>query len=334
MSVNKKALTRYLAYDRLLRDRGRRYIWKDLVEAANEALREEGLNGIGKTQFYADMLYMQCSDWKAPIETEQDSMDRRIKYYFYIDPGYSISNQPLNETETKHLREAVSVLSRFTGMPQFEWVNEIIPAIESKLGLIKTGKPVISFENNLDYEGLSFITPLFDAIVHKRAVIINYQDFRSPVSYEIEYHPWFLKQYNNRWFIYGHHAERKKTQNLALDRIREVRECLTVYRESEIEWDDYFSDFVGVTRMEGEPVEIRIRVLDSEQAAYIRTKPLHQTQKRLKEVENGFETSITVIPNIELEKLILSFGSRIEILSPPAFRRKIGESLKKAAALY
>lgn len=107
MSVNKKALTRYLAYDKLLRNKGRKYTWRDLVNYANEALEEEGLKGIGKTQFYADIQYMQCCEWKAPIETEVDPMDKRLKYFYYANPEYSISNQPLSETEMIQLKSAI-----------------------------------------------------------------------------------------------------------------------------------------------------------------------------------------------------------------------------------
>jgi predicted DNA-binding transcriptional regulator YafY len=335
MSVNKKALTRYLAYDKLFRNRGRKYIWKDLLEAANEALLEEGLQGIGKTQLYADIQYMQCSEWKAPIETETDPSDKRIKYYYYSDAGYSISNQPLSETEMTYLKSAVTVLSRFKGMPQFEWVNEIIPAIESKLGLIKLEKEVISFDSNIDYEGLVFITPLFNAIVNKRMLRITYQDFRSPVPYEIEFHPYYLKQYNNRWFVLGLNPERSdKIQNLALDRIKEIQESTGEYLTSDIVWEEYFSDFVGVSKNDTAPIEIRILILDEEQASYIRTKPLHETQKPLRKVEGGFETSIKVIPNYELEKLILSFGERIMVVSPKDFQEKIAERMRKSALLY
>jgi hypothetical protein len=48
-STNKKALTRYLAYDRCLRNTGAKYTWQRLKDEANKALLEEGLEGIGKT---------------------------------------------------------------------------------------------------------------------------------------------------------------------------------------------------------------------------------------------------------------------------------------------
>ena len=200
MSINKKALTRYLAYDKCLRNRGRKWTWLDLKEEANKALLEEGLEGIGKTQFYADMQFMELSEWKAPIEKFKNG---RTVYFRYSEQEYTISSKPLNETEAKQLKSAIHVLSRFKGMPQFEWVNEIIPALETKLGLIHVEREIISFDTNVDYEGLAHITPVFNAIVNKRVLKVSYQDFKSPAPYDVTFHPYYLKQFNNRWFAFG-----------------------------------------------------------------------------------------------------------------------------------
>jgi predicted DNA-binding transcriptional regulator YafY len=123
-------------------------------------------------------------------------------------------------------------------------------------------------------------------------------------------------------------------QNLALDRIKDINEIHDEYISSDIDWDDYFSDFIGVTKNNAEPVEVRLLIMDDQQAAYIRTKPLHQSQKPLRKVDDGFETSIKVIPNYELEKLIMSFGERIRIIAPGDFRRRVGERIKASALLY
>ena len=330
MSINKKALTRYLAYDRCLRNTGAKYTWLRLKDEANKALMEEGLEGIGKTQFYADMQYMEFSEWKAPIEKYKDG---RTVYFKYSDPSYSINNQPLNETEAKQLKSALQVLSRFKGIPQFEFVNEIIPAIESKLGLVILEKEVMSFENNLDYEGSKFITPLFNAIVNKRALTIEYQDFKSPLPYTISFHPYYMKQYNNRWFVFGYN-EFTKTEywNMALDRIKTIEEAKTKYIETVIDWEAYFYDIIGVTKKLEDDLQVIKLWFSPSQAPYIITKPIHPSQK-CKNTEDGLEVTISVIPNYELEKLILSFGETVKVISPKSFQEiilgRINESLKK-----
>lgn len=79
--------------------------------------------------------------WSVPLEKKRDG--RRV-YYRYSDPNFSISNEPLNESEINQIEAAVSVLSRFSGAPQFEWVQELIPVLKDRLGLKESKKEVIS----------------------------------------------------------------------------------------------------------------------------------------------------------------------------------------------
>src|SRR5690606_32986709 len=89
-----------------------------------------------------------------------------------------------------------------------------------------------------------------------------------------------------------------------------------------IDFSEYFEDIIGVTLHEGDPVVVELKVA-RKLWPYIETKPLHGSQKKKKEEETFVVLSLEVIPNFELEKLILSFGEEIEVLSPAMFRVKI-----------
>ena len=126
-----------------------------------------------------------------------------------------------------------------------------------------------------------------------------------------------------------------KPQINALDRIVEIEESKTKYRTiKDFDWEDYFSDMIGVSRSDNKAVEIKILIVDEAEASYISTKPLHQSQKKLKKVEGGYETSIFVIPNIELEKLILSFGENLKIVSPVSLKEKLKDRIEKLNQHY
>lgn len=324
---------RYLVLDSCLSNRGRRYTWKDLLAEVNKAILEAdpSADGIGKTTFYEDLKAIEYDLFSAEIERFKEG---RTTYLRYSDPNFSISKQPLNEAEIGQLKAAIQVLARFSGNPQFEWVHEMIPMLESKLKLGKVEKPVMSFENNPDYPGIAFITPIFNAIVHKRVLKFNYKDFKSELAYDFLLHPYFLRQYNGRWYIYGYNENQGRIENRALDRVKDLMEVDMEYRDDDRDWEDYFSDFIGVTRHEDEPIEVRIHINDNQQASYIQTNPLHQTQKPIREVVGGFETSIKVIPNFELEKLLLSFGEKIKVLGPNSIKKKLAERLRNASLQY
>lgn len=294
-------------------------------------LEEEGTEGISRTQLYKDLIDLEFSTYKAPIVRVKDG--RKI-YFKYSDPDYSILKQPLNEEEADQIRSALSVFSRFKGMPQFEWVNEMIPMLESRFGLIERKTEIISYDSNADLKGLHFLTPLFNAIVNERVLLVKYKDFKSPEPYEITFHPCYLKQFNNRWFAFGLNAVYGNPYwNLALDRIENLSETDLKYSTSEIDWEDYFYDIIGVTRPEGGEVQEILLKFTPDIAPYIITKPLHPSQKH-NNTTTGLEVRIKVIPNYELERLILSFGEQVAVVSPEDFKKRIAGRISQAYNFY
>ena len=185
-----------------------------------------------------------------------------------------------------------------------------------------------------DLKGVNFLVPLFNAILNKRVLSVKYQDFKSPEAYQIIFHPYYLKQYNNRWFAFGlNDANEIPTWNLALDRIVNITETDLVYRFTYIDWFDYFYDIVGVTQPEdGVAEEIKLS-FSKDVAPYVMTKPIHVSQKHLLGL-HSLEVRINVIPNFELEKLILSFGEQVKVISPEDLKLRIKQRLQKSIENY
>jgi len=334
MSINKNALIRYQVLDRCFRNPGRMYFLEDLLEECNKALTDLDLDskGIQRRQLFDDIRFMESeAGWSIPLSKIR--YGRKV-YYRYEDLSFSINNQPLNASEAEQIKSALRIISRFSGTPQFEWVNEMIPMLESKFGLIERKSEFISFESNIDLKGLHFLTPLFNAIVNERVLLVKYKDFRSSESYEITFHPYYLKQYNNRWFAFGLNSDNQvPIWNLALDRIESLSEISREYKQSETDWEEYFFDLVGVTRPEGVNLQEIVLMFTPEVAPYVITKPVHPSQKSTNG-PNGLEVKIKVIPNIELEGLILSFGEQVRVISPQDFKERIFQRLRSAGRLY
>ena len=76
-------------------------------------------------------------------------------------------------------------------------------------------------------------------------------------------------------------------------------------------------------------------LVDKEQVPYTLSKPLHKSQTVIEEKEDGGAIiAIKVIPNFELEQLLLSFGERFEVLAPSSLRDKIADRIKKNMEKY
>ena len=63
------------------------------------------------------------------------------------------------------------------------------------------------------------------------------------------------------------------------------------------------------------------------------TKPLHPTQK-IDWEGDSLIAKIEVIPNYELETLILSFGEKVEVLEPKELLTRIEDRIIEASKLY
>ena len=226
------------------------------------------------------------------------------------------------------------MLRRFEGMPGFEWVEEMNAHLQSTVNA--SPEPVIGFDENKDLKGMTFFTPLFKAITEKTAIKINYHTYRNDKITEAVIHPYYLKEYNQRWFLFARNDEYKSISVYALDRIETIGKTSTRFIQNiDIDFSHYFDDVVGVSvKSEETPQTVRIWV-DKEQLPYTLSKPLHKSQKISERNEDGSAIiSINVIPNFELEQLILSFGERFEILEPPSLRDRISERIKKNIEKY
>jgi predicted DNA-binding transcriptional regulator YafY len=335
MSTNKHAQIRYQALDRCFSNFGRRYFIDDLVEACNKALLEyKGIpEGVKKRQVQDDIVYMESdAGWSIPLARHKEG--QRV-YYRYENSRFSINQLPLNQSDIDKLGEMIAMLNRFKGMPQFRWMEELLARLEETFKLRgREATNVVGFESNPYLRGLDYFSDVFNAIINRQSLRITYQRFRKEPS-AMTFHPYFLKQYNNRWFLLGmcdHLKERKLITNLALDRIERVEAGNVPYIfNRDIDFDEYFEDVVGVT-VNDSPLEHVVVEVDNDLLPYVETKPLHGSQKIKMRGAHSTMVSLDVIVNHELENLLLCYIDKIRIVSPQLFRERMLERIKEAMA--
>ncbi len=331
MAITKNALIRYHALDRCFSNPGRNYDITALLEECNKDLYEANpdTDGIQRRQLYDDIKFMESSQgWS--IDLEKTKIGRKV-YYRYSDPNFSIKKEPINELEAEQVKSAMLVLTRFKGLPQFEWINELLPKLDQTFKLSNQSQEIMSFESNEFLEGLEHISPLFNAILHKQTLNITYRSFKSDKDSILTFSPYHLKQYNNRWFLFGKNGDYENLTNLALDRIEKIENSTVPYIENkEIDFNEYFEDIIGVSKTAGaEEIKIVLQAAP-DLAPYIKTKPLHGSQRTIAENDQGFTFSIQVIPNYELEKLILSFGEQLKLIEPADLKEKLRTRLQNS----
>jgi predicted DNA-binding transcriptional regulator YafY len=337
MSTNKHAQIRYQALDRCFRNPGRRYFIENLVGACNDAIYEHAgvANGVKKRQVQDDIAFMESeAGWSIPLAKIRDG--KRV-YYRYEDFRYSINNQPLNETEINQLKETIYTLNRFKGMPQFGWMEEILARLEHTFKLKGATVNAVDFEHNPYLKGLNFFSDIFNAIVNRQPLHIDYKKFNKDTK-EYIFHPYFLKQYNNRWFLFGlcerieKQIEKRPITSLALDRIEQIAYANTPYVENvDVDFNEYFEDVIGVSVLEKAPEQVILEI-DNVLFPYVETKPLHGSQKIKSINQHATTIELNLIINYELENLLLGYIDKVRIVAPDHFREKMLSRVREAVA--
>jgi hypothetical protein len=335
MAVNKLALIRYKTIDDCLKHKYKKWTLEDLIEKVSETLYElEGItSGVSKRTIQADIQLMRSDKlgYNAPIVVK----DKR--YYIYEDPNFSITKVPINNSDVDKMKEIVGVLKQFNAFNYFDEMSDMIARLENNLykSTHKDGN-YIQLEGNNQLKGRSHISKLYQAILRKSALLIEYKSFKAQQSQHLIYYPYLLKEYRNRWFLIVKAKKGGMLLNLALDRIIEFQELPNeqFVAHDGIDFERYYSDLIGVTKGINDRPHKVILEFDNNTAPYITTKPLHHSQQLIAQKEKTTVFRIDVVLNFELEREILGFGECVKVLGPRILAQKIKKRLLQAANKY
>ncbi|MDW7692783.1 WYL domain-containing protein [Flammeovirgaceae bacterium SG7u.111] len=335
MAQNKNALIRYKTIDKCLQNRYREWTLDDLIEACSEALYEyEGREvNVSRRSIQLDIQLMRSDKlgYNAPIVVYNK------KYYRYEDENYSITNIPLTENDMNVLSETVEMLKQFKDFSLFSELGGIIQRLEDKVHTEKTKQSsIIHLDKNENLKGLEYLDVLYQAILKELCLTITYQSFKARNPSDLTFHPYILKEFNNRWFVVGRKETESPILTLALDRISKIAYNLNVpYLKEDFHGDEYYKNTVGVTVLNDEQLkEVELK-LDKQNAPYVLTKPLHHSQETVEELPDGSVViKVKVHLNFEFERLVLGFGQSIEVLKPNQLRRKMKYILSRALEKY
>lgn len=332
MPQNKNATIRYQALDRCFSDFRHRYYIDDLIDACADALIEyTGHDSVSRRTVFDDITFMESEQgWSIPLERYKDG---KKVYYRYKYRDFTINKQELTADELSQLRTTILTISRYRGLPSNEWLEDVISNLEYRFHLKPSSNNVLSFEQNQGLKGIEHLSTLIDAATNKQTLSICYRSFDERENTWTIY-PYYLKQYNNRWYLFGLNDSFNSISTLPLDRIVSISLTDLPFKENkEIDFETYFDDIVGVTKPKPDvAIETILLKFDNKRLPYILSKPIHRSQQVVDEKQGIVK--ISVRPNKELEALLLSFGPQLEVLSPDSIRRQISKKIAENLKIY
>ena len=325
MPTNKNALLRYQILDRCFSSKVR-YSLDKLQGVLEEKL---GYSVSERTIRY-DIENMRNSPYDAPIEATP--YDGKKCYYHYSDPEFSIFNVGLTYEELDKLLSTIQMLNRFRDTPANAWLGEVINKLECRLGAKASYEKLISFDQNDKLKGLEHLSGLLEATTQHQTLELTYHPYSQSNERLITVSPYYLKQYNGRWFLFGMNASNNRVESFAFDRIEKYAVSDKPFVKNEaIDFSTYFNDVVGVSvpsdNVHKEEVVLKF---SDKRFPYVVSKPIHPSQK----VIAPCTISITVKPNFELDQHIFSYIPDVEVVSPGWLRDKVIEKIKENLKKY
>ena len=331
MATNKNAQLRYQILDRCFSNFQKRYEIDDLLDEVNEQLLDIFGTTVSIRQIREDIKYMRDRvSFNAPIVAYP--YDGKKCFYRYSDRNYSIYNNDLSVADLNKLQSTIDMLGRFRGTAANVWLEEVISNLEYRFGLKSNAEHLVSFEQNEQLKGIEHLADIIDATVNHQTLAIVYLTFKGK-EIAMTIHPYYVKQYNGRWFLYGLNDELNRISNLALDRIQSYEKSEKPFRKNEhYDFSTYFDDVIGATipndDVKKEAIGLRFSI---NRFPYVVSKPIHKSQKVIDEI-NGI-VEIQVRPTRELDQQLFSFIPDVEVLYPEWYGQqileKIEENLKK-----
>ncbi len=193
-------------------------------------------------------------------------------------------------------------------------------------------KEVIQYEHIPS--GTEHLITILNAIKSKHTLTIEYKKFKDVESKTFEAEPYCLKLDKQRWYVLAKRTDENEKKTYALDRIQDIKETENSYDyPKNFSPKRYFENSFGIINDEKKNVEKVVIRADKNAANYLRTLPLHASQKEKTEGEYIlFEYKIKI--DKELKQELLKWGSSIKVLKPDSLQKEIKEDIKELSNLY
>jgi predicted DNA-binding transcriptional regulator YafY len=321
-SAKRPLVRRLLTYDRELR-----------AQSFPTAQRLAELTEVDPKTVRRDLSYLR-DHYQAPVE-----FHRARNGWHYAQPTYKLPAVLITEGELLAVFLAGQILRQHQGTPYEEDLQRALHKLEELL------PDEISLHWNAIEQAHSFrksVASLHDvdvfrqlahAVLHKRQLRLTYWTASRDTLSERTVDPWHLTCIDGEWFLVGYCHTRNDRRMFAPTRIRKLVETGQTFNiPNDFHIAEFFDGAFRVIRDESQPLQtVRLRFAPSA-AKYIREKIWHPSQKLHIESDGSALLELALRSLIEIRRFIMSWGSEVEVLAPPALRADIAREAARVAA--
>lgn len=176
---------------------------------------------------------------------------------------------------------------------------------------------------------------LFFAIRNKRIVLFEHYNFKNKKMTSRKVHPLALKESKDRWYLIAIDTKDETLKSFGLDRINYLNVTPQKFREKyKYNFREHFKNAFGVMNLSEQNPQKIVLKCSRHQGEYIRSFPLHQSQKETKETPEDIYFEFFLHPTYDFMQEILSYGKEVRVLEPINLVEEIKNHLQKSLNSY
>lgn len=232
------------------------------------------------------------------------------------DNRYFIASRPVMEVDeyNQRLLESYQVINAINAYPDF--ADFVFP---------EPRKP----------RGIDSFYDLLFAIRNKKVVEFEHFSFLNQKTTKRKVHPLALKESKDRWYLVAVDTKDKNIKSFGLDRIKYLNVYTTSYRERyKIDVKEHFKNSFGVMCLQNKNPQKIVLECTKQQAEYVKSFPLHSTQKLSFENHEKVTFEMYLHPTYDFMQEILSYGKEVKVLEPQCLIDDIKIHLQESMKNY
>lgn len=221
--------------------------------------------------------------------------------------------------------------------PEFIEENSLTKwALDSfSLGELLLGNNAISDKILLEEipSGREWLEPILHALQHNMEIELEYENFVG-IKFSGRVKPLCVKLFKRRWYVLTF-LDNNRTRIFSLDRVRNLRVSDRTFNyPKDFVAAEYFQNYFGIIAGIGQKVEnIKIRTY-AELPGYLRSLPIHHSQRELESKEGHTDFSLRLIPTFDFIQELLLHREQLEVIEPESLRDEISLIISKMSGLY
>ena len=183
--------------------------------------------------------------------------------------------------------------------------------------------------------GKKHLQPIINAMKQGKKLLIEYLRFGKLERRQIIVEPYAIKVFKQRWYLLAADDKWTIPAVYALDRIMSLKETGDSFEyPKDFNAEIFFKDCYGVICGTNDEVQKIVLRAYPPYVNYLRTLPLHTSQKELNSTSDYADFELYLRPTFDFRQELLSQGDEVEILQPENFREEMKSLLKKILKRY